>query len=98
MSSYKETRDALIKKYGVNTSKPSSDSKKSAYEEARDNLTEKYSYENTIQRKDSVTSWADKFRNTMNGISDYSKKRNGGYTTDAAGGFGGVSIKDKSEK
>ena len=88
MSSYKETRDALIKKYGVNTSKPSSDSKKSAYEEARDNLTEKYSYENTIQRKDSVTSWADKFRNTMNGISDYSKKRNGGYTTDAAGGFG----------
>lgn len=35
-----------------------------------------------------ISDWMDRYNRVMHGISDYDKKRNGGYTQDASGGFG----------
>ena len=36
-----------------------------------------------------IMDWMDRYNQVMQGVSAYDKKRNGGYTQDASGGFGG---------
>lgn len=36
----------------------------------------------------SVSDWMDRYNRIMQGVSDYDKERNGGYTQDASGGYG----------
>ena len=51
-----------------------------------------------------VSAWTQRYNNVMNRVSDYDRKRNGGFTRDASGGFSGEieslisgynSVKDK---
>ena len=55
------------------------------FERAKANYTDSFRSE---EQRSTVVDWMDRFNRVMKGVSDYDKKRNGGYTQDASGGFG----------
>ena len=97
MATLREKLDSLNSRFGV-----SSEPEQSAYSGTGETLRDKLSalnskfgvsedeelYKMFTQRSKSVSNWAKRFDTAMSGFTDYDKKRNGGYTQDASGGFG----------
>ena len=54
-------------------------------ERARANYGDSFRSE---EQRSTVVDWMDRYNRVMQGVSAYDKKRNGGYTQDASGGFG----------
>lgn len=48
----------------------------------------KQNYPDSFRSESSVTNWVNRYNSVMQGVSEYDKKRNGGFTRDASGGFG----------
>lgn len=95
MSSYQEIKDKMYGKTaatssGQKTSGSNSggDSTGSSYSDIRNRM---FSNTMTIGNGDSerqaVSNWMNRYNRVMQGVSDYDRKRNGGYTKDASGGF-----------
>ena len=93
MKTSREMEATFAKKYGSNASKAQNASQQttksagSRSEELEKALYEKYSTVNISDRRQKVSNWADKYNRTIKGISDYTDKRNGGYTEDVSGGY-----------
>ena len=94
---WREEAKKLQDKYGVSTQNSSGSGNASTsggYQEKtgwRQNAAElfkKYSPEKREERLSQVNSWLDRYNQVMTGLSDFDKKRNGGYTTDVSGGYG----------
>lgn len=95
MSSFDEIRKNLQKKYNTSATgtsgsaaeSGSSNGSGSSFEEIRSHLRDKYSAENVSKMRTSLNNWVDKYNATTKGISDFNARRNGGFTTDASGGY-----------
>lgn len=55
------------------------------FERAKANYADSFRSE---EQRSTVVNWMDRYNRVMQGVSAYDKKRNGGYTQDASGGFG----------
>ena len=55
------------------------------FERAKANYADSFRSE---EQRSTVVDWMDRYNRVMQGVSAYDKKRNGGYTQDASGGFG----------
>lgn len=55
------------------------------FERAKENYADSFRSE---EQRSTVVDWMDRYNRVMQGVSAYDKKRNGGYTQDASGGFG----------
>ena len=93
MSSYEEMRNKLQKKYISSSSNTTGSTQakgntNSSYEEIRNNLQDKYSADNTQKRRSEVSSWIERYKTTLEGLSKYSERVNGRYTKDVGGGYG----------
>lgn len=55
------------------------------FERAKANYADSF---RSDEQRSTVTDWMDRYNRVMQGVSAYDKKRNGGYTQDASGGFG----------
>lgn len=47
----------------------------------------KQNYPDSFRSESSVTNWINRYNSVVQGVSEYDKKRNGGFTRDASGGF-----------
>ncbi len=90
-------RSRMLEKYNVGSGTSSKQSGQKSGGESPENdefmtvrqkLLEKYSDDSAQKNRTSVYNWAKRFDTAMSGFTDYDKKRNGGYTKDASGGFG----------
>jgi hypothetical protein len=55
------------------------------FERAKANYADSF---RSDEQRSTVVDWMDRYNRVMQGVSAYDKKRNGGYTQDASGGFG----------
>ena len=90
-------RNRMLEKYNVGGGTSSKQSVENSvgkssnndeFMSVRQRLLEKYSEDNAQKNITSVYNWAKRFDSAVSRFSDYDKKRNGGYTQDASGGFG----------
>ena len=97
MGRMQDRAEQLRKKYNLPT-RQSGDktavSAGSASEQKRQELRQKYGIGQTetapadARKQKSVSDWVSRYNKVMKGIADYDAGRNGGYTTDASGGYG----------
>lgn len=96
MSSYQEMKDRMYGKTTSSTSQKKSSGSNSgggsvggSYDDMKNRLFSgtTMSIGGMATERQSVSDWMDRYNRVVQGVSDYDRRRNGGYTKDASGGF-----------
>lgn len=97
MSSFNEVRSNLLKKYNVSAAGSTGSNQQSGnttqtvdtdFYTIRSKLLDKYSPDKVEDRQSAVSSWAERFDNAMQGISNSNSKSGNWYTRSAIDSFG----------